>query len=253
MKKYLVLPALLVVAISTILYSFCSSGNAKNKPAGQGFAVVELFTSEGCSSCPPADAIAAKFAKQYAGQVYVLGFHVDYWDRLGWKDAYSDPAWTNRQKEYASILSLQDIYTPQVIVNGKKDFVGSDESNLRIDIMQEIMNNPKSTIKLGAKKVDDKSVAVTYDASSSDESLLNIALIQLHAKTAVEKGENEGKKLEHINIVRALQIIPVNKSAAGSININLPAGLQTKDCKLVGYLQTKKDWHVVGAVDAAIQ
>src|SRR5258708_1319851 len=132
MKKLLIFPASMILAVSIFLYSFCSSGNAKTKSAAQGFAVVELFTSEGCSSCPPADAIAAKLAKDYAGQVYVLGFHVDYWDHLGWKYAYSNPEWSNRQKAYATILKLESIYTPQVVVNGKKELVRSDGNNQRV-------------------------------------------------------------------------------------------------------------------------
>src|SRR5882757_10188754 len=97
------------------------------RPAANGFAVVELFTSEGCSSCPSADALVAAVQKENKDQpVYILAFHVDYWDRLGWKDAFSDAAYSDRQRAYASWLRLSSIYTPQVVVNGRKEFVGSD-------------------------------------------------------------------------------------------------------------------------------
>src|ERR1700733_12538487 len=87
-------------------------------PAGAepGFAVVELFTSEGCSSCPPADEVLAKIATEYKDYVYVLGFHVDYWDRLGWKDVYSSADYTRRQQEYARAFKLSSIYTPEAVV-----------------------------------------------------------------------------------------------------------------------------------------
>src|ERR1700749_4412386 len=93
----------------------------------KGFAVVELFTSEGCSSCPDADALIARVQQQDKDlPVYVLAYHVDYWNRLGWKDAFSDAAYTDRQKRYASWLKLTSIYTPQVVVNWQTQFVGSE-------------------------------------------------------------------------------------------------------------------------------
>src|ERR1700743_3380708 len=97
----------------------------------KGFAVVELFTSEGCSSCPPADAVVAKLQKESAGKpIYILAYHVDYWNHLGWKDAFSDAAYSARQKDYAQYLKIEGIYTPQIVVNGKTEFVGSEEGTL---------------------------------------------------------------------------------------------------------------------------
>src|ERR1700761_8258700 len=102
------------------------------KAAEKGFAVIELFTSEGCSSCPPADALVARVQKESNGKpVYILAFHVDYWNRLGWKDVFSSAEYSERQSEYAKYLKLESVYTPQVIVNGKKEFVGSEESTLQ--------------------------------------------------------------------------------------------------------------------------
>src|SRR6476619_4430550 len=92
-----------------------------------GFAVVELFTSEGCSSCPPADNLLARIQKEDMDkQVYLLAYHVDYWDRQGWKDRFSDAAFTQHQQQYAEWLHLNSVYTPQMVVNGKEEFVGSN-------------------------------------------------------------------------------------------------------------------------------
>src|SRR5476651_2422634 len=103
-----------------------------SKANNQRFAVVELFTSEGCSSCPPADEAIAKLQKESNGKpVYILAFHVDYWNRLGWKDVFSNADYSERQNEYAKYLRLESVYTPQVVVNGKKEFVGSEESTLQ--------------------------------------------------------------------------------------------------------------------------
>ena len=103
--------------------SFSISGNKpvkKELMTETGFAVVELFSSEGCSSCPPADELTIKLSKEYKRNVYFLGYHVDYWDHIGWKDKFSKADYTERQRQYAAKFNLNSIYTPQVIVNGKK-------------------------------------------------------------------------------------------------------------------------------------
>ncbi len=113
-----------VLVLFTLLFAICCK--AQNK----GFAVVELFTSEGCSSCPKGDAVVARLRDDYKGSVYVLGFHVDYWNRLGWQDVYSSKEYSKRQGEYASALKLPSVYTPQAIVNGKHELVGSERGEL---------------------------------------------------------------------------------------------------------------------------
>ncbi len=95
------------------------------------FAVVELFTSEGCSSCPPADKLVSEIVSEKHDNIYVLTYHVDYWNRLGWKDVFSKSEWSARQQYYAAMLGLEGVYTPQIVVNGKQEFVGSNESKLR--------------------------------------------------------------------------------------------------------------------------
>src|ERR1700733_13645315 len=137
MKK---LPLLIIVSLITTSFS-CDDSPAKNSAianSDKGFAVVELFTSEGCSSCPPADKAVAKLLQEHAGNVYVLGYHVDYWDNLGWKDIFSNAAYTQRQKEYAKIFKLSSVYTPQVILNGTEQFVGSDENKLNTGVKKNL-------------------------------------------------------------------------------------------------------------------
>src|ERR1700761_595401 len=122
-----------MVVLAFGFYAFFPSPSHKMTAADpRGFALLELFTSEGCSSCPPAEELAAKIQQESAGKpVYVLAFHVDYWDHQGWKDRYSDAAYSQRQKDYSSWLGTSDIYTPQAVVNGRREFVGSDERALR--------------------------------------------------------------------------------------------------------------------------
>ncbi len=134
--------------------------------AAQGFAVVELFTSEGCSSCPPADEAVADIAKQNKSNVFILGYHVDYWNYLGWKDMYSSSAYSNRQKQYASVFQLNSIYTPQIVVNGKTEFVGSDKNKLQQTITKELNNNIAKPFDASAKSTDEKTVVVNVKSST---------------------------------------------------------------------------------------
>ena len=129
---------------------------ASHADPGQGFALVELYTSEGCSSCPPADELAAALPKSYPSGVYLLSFHVDYWDRLGWKDPFSNAEYTRRQKEYNTALvpMLNSIFTPQVIINGKMELVGSDEPRIRAAIDSELVHTVNPAIEASAHSTD---------------------------------------------------------------------------------------------------
>src|SRR5580692_6462080 len=142
------------LAARAFLRSEPSSVHSLTGPA-KGFAVVELFTSEGCSSCPPADQLVARVQQEDKDQpVYILAFHVDYWDRLGWKDAFSDTRFTQRQSRYASWLNLQSVYTPQIVVNGTKEFVGSQENTLRSAINSGLEQTPAAQLTLSDVRLD---------------------------------------------------------------------------------------------------
>src|ERR1700709_1958776 len=128
-----------IVATKCISASNKPNTSSKSMNGNDGFAVVELFTSEGCSSCPAADDVVAKVQNENNDKpVYILAYHVDYWNRLGWKDVFSDAAYSKRQNQYAAWLNLESIYTPQVVVNGNKEFVGSQESTLRSVIKDDL-------------------------------------------------------------------------------------------------------------------
>ena len=225
----------------------------QNSAASKGFAVIELFTSEGCSSCPPADEIALEFAKQYKTRVYILGFHVDYWDRLGWKDGFSDPGYTKRQEQYAGLFNLSSIYTPQVIINGKNQFVGSERNKIEGAIQKELGTTPNSDLEITAKAKDLKSVLVSYNAKSLDGLLINIALVQSHAETFVKRGENTGRHLRHINVVRNFKTFPAGKSNTGEAILLLPPGLTKDSCSIIVYTQDSRNMHILSTAGADIQ
>ncbi len=220
--------------------------------AAHGFAVVELFTSEGCSSCPAADEAAIEMAKRYKENVFVLGFHVDYWNYLGWKDAFSNADYSARQKLYASSFSLNSIYTPQIVVNGKTEFVGSDKSRLQKTIEMELNNNSISSIVLSAKQNEDKKVMVNFKTEKSSNSTINFALVQFNAQSNVTKGENQGRQLRHINIVRDFKTVDATIKQS-AFYLNIPAGLSKQDFKVIVFVQDKSNLHISDAAEAAVQ
>lgn len=168
---------ILSVSAVTFILAIMAFKKGKTKTAGNsGFAVVELFTSEGCSSCPSADEAVAKLLEDNTGNVYVLGFHVDYWNRLGWKDVYSSNIYSQRQQEYAGKLN-SGVYTPQAIVNGTYQFTGSDARQLHTRVQEGIAGNKQVVINLQAASGSNQTLNVSYTLPAGLHGILNIALV----------------------------------------------------------------------------
>jgi hypothetical protein len=215
----------------------------------KGFALVELYTSEGCSSCPPADELVGKLSRS-TENVIVLSYHVDYWDNLGWKDGYSNPLYSRRQQEYGSYFHLNSVYTPQIVVNGKVEFVGSNEAELDQSIHKALADIPAKEIGLQVKQESNK-IAVTCIAAGNADNLLNLALVQKHASDFVQRGENKGKKLNHYCIVRDF-LSHDEPQAAHSFYLTIPAGLNSADLFVVAFIQNKKTGHIIAAARSSI-
>lgn len=213
--------------------------DVKVKNEMEGFAVIELFTSEGCSSCPPADKLLETINKDYAGKnVLTLSYHVDYWDKLGWKDDFGSAENTARQNYYANTFNLNSIYTPQVVINGAKEFVGSDRNKM-VSTLQSAKKTNKP-ITLNAITANNR-IKVHYKVNdpSTGESML-VALVQKQATTNVKRGENGGRKLNHVNIVRQFQLAK-NKS---NLEFTLPG--EKNDFFIAALLQNDKSGHIKG-------
>jgi hypothetical protein len=225
-----------------------------NKKIGdnKAFAVVELFTSEGCSSCPPADELVAKIQKEENGKpVYILAFHVDYWNRLGWKDVFSSAEYSKRQNDYANYLHLQSVYTPQVVVDGKTEFVGSEEGSLRAAIHNSLQKTPTAQLSLDILKTGKSEVALKYDVEgTAKNAVLQIALVQKWAQTKVERGENGGHTLSHVQIVRELQRVSLNDNS-GKTNIALPSNFDPATWEIIGLVQNIANGGVIAAARAS--
>lgn len=216
------------------------------KSDNKGFAVVELFTSEGCSSCPPADALVARIQKENKDKpVYILAFHVDYWNRLGWKDVFSSADYSKRQSEYAKWLNLQSVYTPQIVVNGQKEFVGSQQGTLRNAIIAGLRMSTATSLTLSAQ-TDQKNIRVKYMAADAGKNTsLVLALIQKSAQISVKSGENGGRTLSHIQIVRTMQKLPL--SSDGNESIALPAGFNAQNWEIIGLVQNNANGKILAA------
>jgi len=251
----IILTTCIVVALLCLI-----AFTAKNKPTvksgigetdEKGFAVLELFTSEGCSSCPPADELMARIQLDSKGKaVYLLAYHVDYWDRQGWKDGFSSADFSNRQMQYGRWLHVSPVYTPQVIVNGKAEFVGSSESAIRKAISEQLATGPVANLVIHTQQ-DGEKLILQYQASQAAKgSRLLIAILQKAAQTKVERGENAGRTLSHVQIVRKLQNEPISPSGKGSFVITLPNGLNTQYEEVVGLIQDPASGEILAAARA---
>jgi hypothetical protein len=167
--------------------------------------LVELFTSEGCSSCPPADALLARLVRDQpvpGARVIALGQHVDVWDELGWKDAFSSASFTRRQQAYVRSLGLSGAYTPQLVVGGRLQSVGSDERAARAAVAAsarpaDATIAARVTSAAGASPVLE--VTARWEPGAAD---VVVAVVQDRATTRVARGENAGRTLDHVAVVR---------------------------------------------------
>jgi hypothetical protein len=189
--------------------------------AAGGVAVVELFTSEGCSSCPPADAVLAEVSRQ--GQesglpVFAVAFHVDYWDSLGWPDRFASPEHTARQQAYGRSLGARGLYTPQMIVDGSDAFVGSDRDRARASVASALDRRAAATVSLRARASGPGAVAVDYDVQGAPPgSVLSIVLIDRPTSVRVSAGENAGRMLHHTDTARALATVSLSRHSGTQV------------------------------------
>jgi hypothetical protein len=164
--------------------------------------LAELFTSEGCSSCPPADQLlqALDRTQPVAGaRVIVLGEHVDYWDRLGWRDPFSSPLFSARQERYARLLGAE-VYTPQIVIDGREAVLGNDPEKVRQSI-ERAAKRQKATLTVAVRR-DTPDPAITVSGNARGE--LWIAVAAESARSDVTRGENSGRALTHVSVVRSL-------------------------------------------------
>ena len=254
--SYVALVAASVATLGLLVSGSESSSKTGNSTATgpPGPVLLELFTSEGCSSCPPADRLLETLDRSQpvtGARIIVLSVHVDYWNRLGWTDPFSSALFTERQQDYVARLHLDSAYTPQLVVDGRKDVVGSDERAVRAAIVQ-VQTQPKALIGLKAQRAG-AAADLEVDTRRAGRGIkVYIALAQDHAQSQVTRGENAGRNLSHVAVVRTLLLagktdergtfakhltIPLNDADTGTLRVVV--FLQNSDSTIVGADETR--------------
>jgi len=230
-----------------------NSGNKGHhlKRSYQSFAILELFTSEGCSSCPPADRLLPHLASE--ANVIPLSFHVDYWDRYGWKDPFSNSSFTDRQRGYAKQFKLESIYTPQLVINGEYELVGSNKSLAEADIGKSLKESVPLQLTVDNAKKENDNLSVSCHLKGDFQNCdLVVAVVQKHAEVNVKAGENNGTKLSHTNVVRSFLKLPANEK----IDFKIPVPVELtgdntfahkQNWQLIIYSQRRDDLKITGA------
>jgi hypothetical protein len=250
-----------LLAASVAMLGLLASNSEPSSKTGNAIAtgaprpvLLELFTSEGCSSCPPADRLLEMLdrSQPVAGaRIIVLSEHVDYWNRLGWTDPFSSALYAQRQQDYVGRLHLDGPYTPQMVVDGQRDVVGSDERAVRVAIVQA-ETQAKASIALKAQR-SGTAADLDIDArGASRGTKVYVALAEDHAQSQVTRGENAGRNLSHVAVVRKLLLarktgdqgtfakhltMPLDDANTGTPRIVV--FLQNSDSRIVGADETR--------------
>src|ERR1700722_19337274 len=195
------IPAL--IALICVSLELGSAGNLRAQSSSpRGPAVVELYTSQGCSSCPPADALLGELSQM--PNVLALAFHVDYWDSIGWRDDFALPMASERQRRYVETLGLSSAFTPQVVVDGRSSFVGSDKPRILA-----AMAEPLITIPILIDGAPGGLIGPVPERPDQGRYDVNLIAYLPEAATNVGRGENSGRTLQEFNIVRQFRTLGV--------------------------------------------
>jgi hypothetical protein len=179
-------------------------------------AVVELYTSQGCSSCPPADAVLGELAQ--LPNVVALAFHVAYWDDIGWPDPFALPIAVQRQERYVHMLGVPSAFTPQAVVDGRASFVGSDKRRILAAMLE-----PRDTIPIALAVADGELTVTIPDRRDQEGYEVNLAAYRPQAQTPVKRGENSGRTLTEYNIVRQFRLLGGWNGRAARFRVPLDA------------------------------
>jgi hypothetical protein len=240
-----------------VLYAAASTPAGADKGGDRVPVLLELFTSEGCSDCPPADRLLGELDQNQpvpGAELIVLSEHVDYWDRLGWKDPFSSSQYTARQQEYASKLSHDGVYTPQLVVDGRFGFVGSDGREA-VSAIQRAIREPKIAIAIANVTRDGNQVSAHIEFPASTQSpkggkaVLYLAIADSKAESHVTRGENGGRNLVHVGVVRSLNqaaTVDLDGAFARDVAVSLAPGIGSNGLRLVAFIQDPRSGRVLG-------
>jgi len=256
----------LSLALLFIWVAFSATPKAQTsvQQAARGPVVVELFTSKGCSSCPPADALLRKLEARQSiagAEIIPLEEHVDYWNHDGWVDPFSSPEWTERQQAYVAVAN-DDPYTPELVVDGRSQFVGNDGRRAEAEI-EKAARGVKTEVSITAGATDAKggqSFTVTVgkltQTSAGDTAEVWLAITEDGLHSSVMRGENAGRVLQHVATLRALRKIgDADASAPFTANptIKFASQWNLADLHITAFVQKKKSREILGAASTKIK
>ena len=244
------------ILAGTIGFGFCASSPSAqeaNPSKGDGdiHAVLELFTSQGCSSCPPADALLEKYAAR--NDVIALSLPVDYWDYLGWKDTLASPKFSARQKYYAKERGDGRVYTPQMMVNGRTHVIGSSAQQIEAAIAatepQFAASRVPVKVRVGPKRLIIEA-GEALPGAPVQEATIWLAMVHRSATIKIERGENRGKSITYVNVVRELNPIGMWSGKAVRHEISREVVTEPGNELCVVLLQVGKAGPIIGAAKA---
>jgi hypothetical protein len=256
--------ALSVLAVISVQYVHGASAPAlTGRDDGSRTPVlIELFTSEGCSSCPPADALLEKLDRSQpvnGAELIVLSEHVDYWNDIGWKDPYSSHEYSERQSAYAAHFGSSGIYTPQMVVDGHSDLVGSDERGA-IEAVENETRFVKVPLSLSGLHFENNKVSMHVEAGPLEPSMgarsanLYLAIADESDVSQVSRGENAGRTLKHVAVLRSLVPVgTVNKADKVSKDVTVNVSNESRGrLRVVGIIQEQSAGRVLGVASARL-
>ena len=269
----LIVPALALVVVAfvgkraAVRYATAAQDRPPAAGAQRVPVLVELFTSEGCSSCPPADELLMRLEQTQpveGAEVIALSEHVDYWNRLGWADPYSSSEFSARQNDYAHAFDTDGAYTPQMIVDGRAQFVGSDSGRARKAIANASRDS-KAAVTVSLASEDTRAGSITLDVraerpqsvSEGDSAEVLLAITESGLRSSVSRGENAGRRLTHTAVVRKLTALGSVDSQGGAQFVakpvvQIPSGWKRDSLKAVVFVQERTSRRVLGVAAAPL-
>lgn len=256
--KHIYITFILLSSLAIMAFSSVSNKNSDNEDLEEEaiytpIVVLELFTSQGCSSCPSADLLLQKVKKEYKDEVFALSYHVDYWNYIGWKDPFSQAKYSEKQNEYNIKLRNRSNYTPQLIINGKEHFVGSNSS-----VMYEKINSYKkfktaNSVQLEMPAIDQNSVVFNYKIQGSTKNKVIRTLLVIDERaTEVKRGENKNRTLQNSNIVVAEKAFSI-EDEKGTMKISIPKIVRQSDRLNLIVLIENENYDITAAAKISLE
>ncbi len=248
------------MAVSSPTVPLVSAQSSKQLMGRRTPVIVELFTSEGCSSCPPADEVLARLERTQpveGAEIIALGEHVDYWNYIGWSDPFSSPIFSERQGAYAEAFGRDGVYTPQMVVDGSAEFVGSNW-NKAVTAIAQAARAPKADVQIMTARKKEGAVSLqvhvgNLPAVTAGETIdLFQVVTESDLSSNVLRGENAGRRLNHRTVVRQLSLIYSAEAKPGASfsaesTVALTKGWNTENLRAVAFAQERKSRRVIGA------